>query len=411
MVNALRRLTSLSGDDLVRLGIEHAPREIAAQPGLWLKNFEMLREREDEIRSFVRLRVLRRASPRVILAGAGTSAFIGLSAQNLLRSRWQVDIDARATTDLVTHWDSILLRRADNTLISFARSGNSPESLGAILLTERVCGEVSHIIVTCNEEGRLARLGRERRNALLVVLSPETNDRSLAMTSSFSTMLMAAQFLAYVDETDRYGGIVRDLSEATEGLFENYSGLIEEISRLDFERGVFLGSGALYGCAVESHLKLQEMTGGRVVCKPDSFLGLRHGPEAIIDGKTLVVYFLSTDPFVRRYELDLMKDVSEKGIGMRRIAVCDRPDGEIESYVDHVVEFNRGEKFEIPDLCRPVMDVTVGQMLGLFKSLALNLKPDNPSPQGVITRVVKGVRIYDYEAFKSRRKFEVIAGS
>jgi len=41
------------------------------------------------------------------------------------------------------------------------------------------------------------------------------------------------------------------------------------------------------------------------------------------------------------------------------------------------------------------MDVTVGQTLGLFKSLAFGLKPDNPSVKGVINRVVKGVKIYN----------------
>jgi tagatose-6-phosphate ketose/aldose isomerase len=375
-------------------GIEHTPREIESQPRLWIKNFKMLKKREEEIRSFVRSRIMSKRSPRVVLTGAGSSAFVGLCVQNLLRSRWQVDVDTRPTTDIVTSWDSIFLKHADYTLVSFARSGNSPESVGAFVLANRSCGSINHIIITCNKDGKLAGQKKKNDNILLLLLSPETNDKGLAMTSSFTTMVMAAQFLGYSEDLKRYQKILGDLSEATEGLFERYSGLIKEISELNFERGIFLGSGALYGCAVESQLKLEEMSGGHVICKADSFTGVRHGPEAVINDKTLIIYFLSTDPLVRRYELDLMRDIHDKKIGMRKIAICDKSNNEVEKYVDHVIEFNKHDKFDIPDLCRPIMDVTVGQMLGLFKSLDLGLKPDNPSERGIITRVVKGVKIY-----------------
>jgi tagatose-6-phosphate ketose/aldose isomerase len=202
---------------------------------------------------------------------------------------------------------------------------------------------------------------------------------------------------------------VKDLSEATKLLFENYSDLIKEITETDFRRAIFLGSGCLYGCAVESSLKLQEMTAGRIVCKADTFLGVRHGPEVVIDKETLVVYFLSTHPFTRRYELDLANEIEAKGLGMKKVAVCDKTDGEIERCADQTIEFNREGAFNISDLYRPVMDVTVGQLIGLFKSLDLGLKPDNPSEKGVITRVVKGVGIYDDKAFERDGKFRTIA--
>ena len=394
MTNSLRELVSLPKRELRSKGIEHTPREIESQPKLWIKNFEMLKEREEEIWSFVRSQIMSNRSPKVILSGAGTSAFVGLSVQNILRSRWMVDVDARPATDIVTNWNSIFLKRADYTLVSFARSGNSPESVRAFTLANRFCGEINHIIITCNKDGKLAKQKKKNGNVFLLLLSPETNDRGLAMTSSFTTMVMAAQFLAYLKDLKRYQRIVEDLSKATEKLFEKYSGLIKNISELNFGRGVFLGSGALYGCAAESQLKLEEMSGGRVICKADSFMGVRHGPESAINDKAIVVYFLSTDPLVRRYELDLMRDIHDKKIGMKKIAFCDKSDDEIETYVDHVIEFNKNGKFDIPDLCRPIMDVTIGQMLGLFKSMDLGLKPDNPSEKGVITRVVKGVKIY-----------------
>jgi tagatose-6-phosphate ketose/aldose isomerase len=215
-------------------------------------------------------------------------------------------------------------------------------------------------------------------------------------------MLMTAQFLAQIKNLEEYGRTLGHLSEATSLLFENYSSLLKEVAETGFERAVFLGSGCLYGCAIESSLKLQEMTSGEVICRADTFLGVRHGPEVVINGKTLVVNLLSTDPHVRKYELDLMQEIESKKIGMTNIAVCNKIDEKIEECVNYAIEFDKKDKFCIPDFCRPIMDVTVGQLLGLFKSLTLGLKPDNPSEKGIIKRVVKGVKIYDYEVTKRK---------
>jgi hypothetical protein len=43
---------------------------------------------------------------------------------------------------------------------------------------------------------------------------------------------------------------------------------------------------------------------------------------------------------------------------------------------------------------RPPVDSLLGQLLGLFASLRQGLKPDTPSPNGAIGRVVSEVNIY-----------------
>jgi len=335
MANPLHELTQLPRDELAAKGIEYTPREIESQPKVWLRNHEMLKGREDEIRSFIESKIFSKKAPRIILSGAGSSAFVGLAAENLLRKRWQVDVESRASTDIVTSWDSILPKRAETTLVSFSRSGNSPESIGTFILANRLCERINHIISTCNKDGKLARTDAESGNILRLLLSEDANDKGLAMTVSFTTMLMASQFLAYIRNSEEYERILRGMSKATETIFKEYSSLIKEVSKLGFERAFFLGNGALYGCAVESHLKLQELTAGRIICKADSFLGVRHGPEVAIDEKTLVVYFVSTDPFVRQYELDLMRDLYAENLGMKKMAVCGRSDRKMEKCVRH----------------------------------------------------------------------------
>jgi len=395
-MNSLYELVNLPKEERAKKGIEYTPSEIAAQPRLWIENFENLKKQKEEILAFLDTNVFSKPNPRVTLTGAGSSAHVGLSTQNLLRQRWQLDVDTKPTTDIITHWDSIFLKKADNVLVSFARSGNSPESTAAINVAEKYCPKISHMIVTCNRHGNLVELGRKKRNALPVLLSDETNDKGLAMTASFTTMVMVAQFLALTKNLEEYERIIKDLSEATSRLFGDYSNLLKDVADNGFERAFFLGSGCLYGCAVESSLKLQEMTDGKIMCKADTFLGVRHGPEAVINDKTLVVYLLSSEPRARKYELDLMREIENKKLGMAKVVVCDKANEEIRENANRIFEFNREGKFNIPDFYRPIMDVTVGQLLGLFKSLKIGLKPDSPSEKGVINRVVRGVKIYNH---------------
>jgi tagatose-6-phosphate ketose/aldose isomerase len=341
MTNALHALTQLPRNELRERGLENTPREIEVQPALWIKNFESLRKRENEIRTFIESSVLRE-NREVVLMGAGSSSYIGLSAQNLMRSKWSLDCEVVPTTDMITHYDSILVKKKKYTFLSFARSGNSPESLGAYVLTNWFCDRPNHIVITCNREGQLAKHASRDDRTLLIELLPETNDRGLAMTSSFTSMLMAAQLLAHIHEVDEYRRLLNRISRSAKVVLEDFSGELADICGLDFDRAVFLGSGALFGSAVESQLKLQEMTSGGVVCKADTFMGVRHGPRVVIDEKTLVVYFLSRETWARRYELDLMKQVHAKKQGLRRIVVCENGDEtEIGRSVDCVVDFSR----------------------------------------------------------------------
>lgn len=410
---SLNRLISMPDAELESKGIKYTPREIASQPTLWLKSFSILKNRIGEIRDFINSRILSKVHGRVILSGAGSSHFIGLSCEDVLRRMWHVNVESRACTDIVTSFPSILLKHIDTTMIYFSRSGESPEILGAFLLADKILDGVSHIIITCNRFGRLSSLrsrGEERDedNVLRIILPEEANDRGLAMTASFTTMLMTAQFLAHIMEADTYESILKSASAAAERLIREYSSLASELAELNFERAFFLGTGPLYGCAAESHLKLQELTAGRVICKFDSYLGVRHGPEIAIDDRTLIVYFVSSDPFTRRYEIDLMEDLHNKGLGLRRIAVCCGMSEDIECYADHIIDISGDGGCWIPDYCRPLVDVIFGQLLGLFKSLNLGLKPDNPSDRDIISRVVRGVKIYDYEAYRSEGRFRVI---
>jgi len=165
----------------------------------------------------------------------------------------------------------------------------------------------------------------------------------------------------------------------------------ERIAARGFARVCFIGGGALASVAKESALKVLEMTAGQVQAMSETVLGLRHGPMAALDTQTLFVCFVSGDERRAKYASDLLREIGEKGIVGERVVVGTAARrGEIAPLCDSYVAVDD----EIDDAYRPVVDVIFGQMLGLYCSVAHDLKPDSPSPDGVINRVVQKFRIY-----------------
>ena len=361
--------------------------EIHQQPSVWLKTYDIILSRKKEIKDFTDKYLNEGYS--VVFAGAGTSAYIGDALECALSNTRFKGCRAIATTDIITRPEIYFDSSSKVLLISFARSGNSPESVGAVRAVEQTAGKVAHVFITCNAEGSLARM--QKPNVLPILLPPETNDLSLAMTSSYSSMLLACALIAEIDKVEARKPAVELLADCVQKTLDKYEKAIKEIASLGFKRAVFLGSGPLKGVAEESRLKLQELTDGGVMCAFDSFLGFRHGPKAVVHEDTLIVYLLSPDPDVQRYELDLIRGIRDKRIYSACVTVCAKaPAGlpECELLIE------TGLPNDIPTSYGCVSYVIVAQLLGFFKSLDSGLNPDSPSVSGNISRVVEGVTLY-----------------
>lgn len=329
----------------------------------------------------------------IVLTGAGTSAFIGDAIEPVMRGMWR-NVRAVPTTDLITHAEYLLDAERPLLLISFARSGNSPESVGAVNIANRLCKNVAHIYITCNKNGKLALQAQDKENILLLLLPEETDDKSLAMTSSFSTMLLTCLMLGHIDTLEKDVEKIEKAVKNAEVVIEQYEPELKAIGERPFERGVFLGSGALKGIAEECHLKLQELTDGAVVCKFDSFLGFRHGPKAVVNDKSIVVYLMTDEEKVMRYERDLVRQVDSNNKPVAQVIVISGRDPEMEEvHADLVVKmpYCKAET----DFYGIIPYVLVGQLLGFYASKAHGLNPDAPSVSGNIHRVVEGVTIYE----------------
>jgi tagatose-6-phosphate ketose/aldose isomerase len=396
-MNPLQRLLSLSDKEKARLGVDATPAEIAQQPEMWRDTARRFADAAPAIQRLLSAIGLPGSGAEIIFTGAGTSDFVGKCVQGPVSAALGTRALAIPTTDIVTHPEFAFPSDRPALMVSFARSGNSPESIAAVDAVVARHPKVGHLAITCNEEGELAtRMSRLGERAHALVLHPKTNDQSLAMTSSFSSMVVAGLGLAHIDRLEEYVGLVDRMATAGETMLAAMPAVAEATTKRGPQRACFLGSGAVYGAAVESHLKLQELTDGGLICFCDTFLGIRHGPRAAIHNDTLVVYFVSSDAYVRQYELDLIRSNREQGVGLAHVIVADKVEG-LHGLAEEVVEFDPKGALGLPDhMLSPVYTIA-GQLLGLFASLERGLKPDAPSATGVIHRVVKGVTIYPRE--------------
>lgn len=367
-------------------------REIAQQPGLWQRTWQLVFEQREALGHFLNT-AFSRESLTVMLTGAGTSAYIGNVLQGPFQKNTGRMTAAIATTDLILHPEQYFNKKG-TLLISFARSGDSPESLAAVNIADEFCDHVFHLIITCNASGRLARSSdHAKNNTYIFLLPPEADDQSLAMTGSFTSMLLAGLLISRVADINLLQSQVALLSRFGENILENYSEQLRNVAKLGFQRAIFLGSGPLRSVANESDLKVQELTDGNVICKSDSFLGFRHGPKAVINTATLLVYLFSNNAHVHQYELDLVKAISLGEKGLYRIGVIETAKESTDT--DMLIELSPdGESVDEELLA--VVSVLPAQLLGFYKSLELGLSPDKPSKKETITRVVRGVTIYPF---------------
>jgi len=368
----------------------HTYQEIFQQPKLWIEVFELIHSQRVRVEEFIR-DVLEDESADIIFTGAGSSFFIGEMVAGLYQEKLRNTCRAVSTTELVTHTQQYIAPTRRQLVISFARSGNSPESVAAVNFVSEYNRNTKHIFISCNSDGALA-LREPNPNELLLVLPEKANDKSLAMTSSVTAMALTALIILHLDEYETMSWQIQKLSDLGGHLLETKNADIAQIASLNFERAVFLGSGSMMGSAREAHLKLQELTNGKVICKFDSYLGFRHGPKAVVNERTLMVYFMTNNKYVQDYELDLVNTLRETSGPLYCLAVA-----EIEGFradVDRVISFNNdGEP-----LCEGLWNIAVllvAQLLAFHKSLQYDLNPDSPSVNGSIHRVVQGVVIYE----------------
>lgn len=380
------KLLAKSEDEQRRRGYYHTLHEILQQPASWVRTAENVAALGDELLGCLHgIRTL-------VLTGSGSSEYVGHCVQLELQHQLGVNALVIGGGALLTNSGQVLPPDRPALLVSIARSGDSPESVGATSLLLKTEPELRHLVITCNASGKLATNFQGDSRVQVIALDDGTNDRSLVMTSSFTNLVVAAQFLGHLEAPKRYKTRCERVSAIAGGVLSSSLETLSHVALASFKRAVFLGTGARFGAAREGALKMLEMTAGRVSVLAESYLGLRHGPMSFVDSETLVLCFLASAPMPRAYECDLIRELDRKHLGQSKIIVGENIPAELVRDNDLVIDCpGLGE---VGDGCAPLVDVVVSQVLAFFRCLREGLRPDSPSESGIINRVVQSFTLH-----------------
>ncbi len=365
--------------------------EIEQQPELWKEVCRLIQDQNKQIKSFI-YSTLNSNSSEVIFTGAGSSFFIGEMVAGIFQKNTGVTTKAISSTEILTHPKLTINPNRETLMVSFARSGNSPESMAAIEIANSTSNKISHLIITCNRDGVLAKITNDKT---YVILLPEiSNDKGLAMTSSVTSMTLSAILISRLDDISLLESQVNLAANLVTNYIKNESYLLEEVVTKQIQRAVFLGSGQMLGMAREAHLKTQEMTNGGIISKFDSFLGFRHGPKVVVNENTLLVYFFSNNEYVQQYEIDLVQSIKKDLKPLYTIGIAEN---KIEGVTNDLDIYFSGSHSKLNEEFLMLCSLVPIQQLSFLLSLSMGLNPDSPSANGVIHRVVQGVNIYKHE--------------
>lgn len=379
-------------------GGEHTHKEILQQPLLWEQTLQHFLSRQDEIVEWVKPFVQNKKA-KILFTGAGSSAYAGESIALSFKH------ESVPTTDLVAYPNLYLQEHTPTLLVSFARSGNSPESIQSVELSNRRVKNIRHLIFTCNPNGELYKKAKVCEHSLALLMPEGSDDLGFAMTSSLTCMMLSSLICfsaVHATKNTALNALQKDMTQLIKKLqVQSQSALyynkVSSLASLDFSRAVFLGGGLLKAWGKESALKLMELTNGKIASLCETPMGFRHGPKTFVSENTLVSIALSDMPSAHPYELDLLFELLSDGHAQKVIAFGNKYD--LDYRFTKYLENQKLIYFELDayvtgDMMRFFESLITTQWLAYYKSSQLDIHPDNPCPNGMVNRVVKGVKLY-----------------
>ncbi|MCV2351492.1 tagatose-6-phosphate ketose isomerase [Paucibacter sp. Y2R2-4] len=392
-MNSLLHRTPAAWHELKGL---HTAEEIGQQARIWRELGQSLQAQQAEIDGFLN-EWLSKPEHLVIFTGAGSSAYCGEAVVERANKAWAAEVRAVPTTSLISHPGLYLQRGRPTLLVSFARSGNSPESLGAVDLLRQLVDAPRFLNITCNAEGELYSRNRQQADTLNLLMPAASCDRGFAMTSSFSSMQLAALLAFSTEAWPQRLARLEALAAQAEQLLQDWAAPVAGLAEQPFTRIVYLGSGPMEALAKEAALKVLELTCGRVLAFANTPLGFRHGPKSILDKNTLVLLFPSSDAYARRFDEDLLAELRRDQVAGRVIQVGLSSPTEANSNAESLSCQPSPELLAGGDEWLAPLWLLMAQQYALQRSVSLGLTPDNPFPDGTVNRVVQGVTLHSYD--------------
>ena len=383
-----------SVEELTELGAQITTAEIAQQPELWRDTLNIYRENKEAIEAFLaEARAMGEGRLSVVFTGAGTSDYVGDTCAPYLRHAGNTDLyDFKpiATTDIVSAPRDFLRAEDPTLVVSFARSGNSPESLAAVAVAKELVHNVKFLNITCAPEGKLAVESADDPNALTLLI-PRANDKGFAMTGSYSCMTLLSTLIFDTASDEQKAEWVETIAKMGEEVIARESEVADYLAG-DFNRVTYLAPAPLAALLRRASLRFSSLLTAwlpllttlpwAIVTDPSPSSTIRRSSSCSSTTTPTPVSTTSTSSTrsVATRSLSTPSPFSRKVPPSMRVSPSPLR--------------LRGTSRGLP--CSAVRDVCPA--ISLLNSVRVGNTPDTPSPTGTVNRVVKGVTIHPFTA-------------
>jgi glucosamine--fructose-6-phosphate aminotransferase (isomerizing) len=313
---------------------------------------------------------------RIIIAASGSSRHAGLAGEIMIEDLAGVAVDVEYASEYAlrsTH-------AGGNPLVAvITQSGETADTIAA--LREALERGAKAVAVSNVVDSTISR---EATAALITHAAPET---AVPATKSFTAQLAILYLLALflARERDRMSvEAVRSHVKSLEalpseierklGVWDSQSAEAANCVR-NAKTFLFLGRGIHYAIAREGALKLKEVSYVQAEGMPAG--ELRHGPNALVDEKLVVVALATHDSSdsgsALRYRKTLGVLEYVKNCGGRVIAIATEGDGEIARLVDRAIFVPAA-----PELLLPILEVVPLQLFAYHFATINGCDVDHP---------------------------------
>jgi len=281
----------------------HMLREIETQGDAWAGALEALAGDE------ALAGALRGAARETLVLGAGSSYYLGIAARGAFVRRG-VAARAAPASEILLHPELYPLAEG-GTAIAVSRSGTTTETLRAVARLK--AGGALAVGITTAPDTPI------RTACDHTVAIPGAAEASTVQTRSFSAQLVATLALAATQAGDEAAlTALRRLPTLAPGWIERLEPVVAPLASLP-HRIYVLGTGDLWGIAMEGALKLKETS----LTEAEAFqtLEFRHGPQSMVDADTLVIGLVGEDR--GGAETAVLREMV--ALGGRVLMVCEDP--------------------------------------------------------------------------------------
>lgn len=294
------------------------------------------------------------AGSHIIWSGCGSPFYLAASMARMTQQYCDVPSMALPASEIWCNPEASLPRNAKPTLILLSRSGSTTEVLRAAERFRKQIPNGKIITISCYADRPLAQMGD------INIVLPSGQEQSIAQTRAFTVLQMGAiavlcriigQSIADIDQ-------IPDIAAKVIDQYQQKCVEIGADSR--YQQFFFLGSGLRYGLASEGSLKMKEMS--LTTSEPFHHMEFRHGPQSMVDDKTLVISLGSIT--TNAQEQAVLADM--RALGGHTLSIGPTPDCDMHW------------QSSLPDALQAIIALPLLQSIAYSRSISRGLDPDNP---------------------------------